>query len=119
MKIRGREIKFLRTVKATSDLAKLCPDQDISRIEELFNGALPTVLETGAQIIHFLNEGYEMNKHFDDPSYKPQIISVEEILYLGDGDYTALMKDAMANFNNGADTMIELEESKKNEKEKE
>lgn len=119
MKIRGREIKFLRTVKATSDLAKLCPDQDISRIEELFNGSLPIVLETGAQIIHFLNEGYEMNKHFDDPSYKPNIISVDEIMYLNDGDFTALMKDAMANFNTGAQTMIELEETKKNEKEKE
>lgn len=119
MKIRGREIQFLRTVKATADLAKLCPDEDFERIGELFNGTVPKIIETGAKVIHFLNEGYEMNKHFDDPNYKPDIISVEEILYLDEQTYTELMKEAFNSLNNGAETTIELEESKKNEKEKE
>lgn len=119
MKIRGREVKFLRTVKTTSDIASLCPDEDIERVGELFSGPLPKVLETGAKIIHSLNEGYEMNKHFDDPSYQPQILSVDEILYLNDKVFTQLMNDAMANFNNGAETKIELEESKKKETEEE
>lgn len=119
MKIRGKEIKFLRTVKATSDIASLCPEKNIERIEELFNGDLPTTLETGAYIIHYLNEGYEMNKHFDDPSYEPNILSVEEIMYLDDTTYTDLIRSAMDGMKNGAETTIEVEESKKKEKEME
>lgn len=115
MIINGREIKFLRTVKATADMAKLCPDGDINRMGELFSGNLPTTLETGAKIIHFLNEGYEMNKHFMDRSYQPQIIGVEEILYLDDQTFTELMKSAMDSLGVGAETTIELEEPKKKE----
>lgn len=113
MKVRGREIKFLRTVKSTSDIAKLCPDGDIERIGELFSGTISNTLETGAYIIHYLNEGYEMNKHFNDPSYEPQVISVDEILYLDDATFTELMQSAMAGMTAGTETSIELKESKK------
>lgn len=115
MKLHGREIKFLRTVKATSDIASICPDQDIERIGELFSGALPKTLETGAKIIHFLNEGYEMNKHFQEPSYEPNILSVEEIMYLDDQTFTKLMQSAMEGMSNGTETTIQLKESKKKE----
>lgn len=116
MKIRGKEIQFLRTVKATSDIASLCPEKDIERIGELFEGDLPTTLETGAKIIHFLNEGYEMNKHFDDPSYVPQVLSVEEIMYLNENEFTELMQSALKGMTNGTETLIEVEEPKKKEK---
>ena len=116
MEINGREIGFLRTVKATSDLSKLCPNNDIERLGELFNGDLSTTLETGAQIIHLLNEGYEMNKHFMDKSYQPNIISVEEVMYLETETYTKLMQSALLGLNNGAETTIEVEEPKKKEK---
>lgn len=115
MIINGREIKFLRTVKATAELSKLCPDKDIARLGELFEGDLSTTLETGAAIIHFLNEGYEMNKHFMDRSYKPQVISVEEVLYLDNDTYTELLSSAMKGLGNGAETTIEVQESKKKE----
>lgn len=113
MKIRGREIKFLRTVKATSDIASLCPEKDIQRIGELFEGALPRTLLTGAKIIHYLNEGYEMNKHFENPSYEPQVLSVDEIMYLDDATFTELMNEAVKGMSNGAEQTIEVEESKK------
>lgn len=113
MEINGREIKFLRTVKATADLAKLCPDGDLERMSELFSGDLPTTLETGAKIIHFLNEGYEMNRHFMDRSYQPKILGVDEIMYLDDQTYTKLMESAMKGLGVGTETMIEVAESKK------
>lgn len=110
MEIRGKEIQFLRTVKATCELAKLCPDQDIERVGELFNGTMPTTVEIGAKIIHFLNEGFEMNKHYNDPTYQPQVISVDEIMYLTEKTYVALMKEAMASFGIGTETSIETVE---------
>lgn len=115
MEINGREINFLRTVKATSDLAKICPDGDIERLGELFNGDLSTTLETGAKLIHFLNEGYEMNKHFMDRSYQPRVLGVDEIMYLDDQTYTELMQSAMVSMGVGAETTVEVEEPKKNE----
>ena len=113
MKIRGKEIKFLRTVKTTADLTKLCPDQDIERIGELFDGSIDKVLENGAKLIHYLNEGYEMNEHLNNPEYKPNVLTVEEIMYLDEQTFTDLMTSAMQNLSNGAETTIELEESKK------
>lgn len=115
MEINGREIKFLRTVKATADIAKLCPDGNIERLGELFNGDLSTTLETGAKMIHYLNEGYEMNKHFLDRKYQPQIIGVDEIMYLDDKTFTELMQSAMKGISNGAETTVEVEEPKKKE----
>lgn len=116
MKIHGREIKFLRTVKATADLAKLCPNGDINRIGELFSEKdISTTIESGAKLIHFLNEGYEMNKQFMEPGYKPNIISVEEIMYLDDATYTSLIQSAMKGLGMGAETTIEVEEPKKKE----
>lgn len=115
MEINGREIRFLRTVKTTSDIAKLCPDGNIERLGELLGGDVPTALETGAKIIHYLNEGYEMNRSFYDRTYEPKVISVEEIMYLEDSVFTELMKSAMAGIGNGAETTIEVEPTKKKE----
>ena len=118
MKIRNREVKFLRTVEATCEIASLCPDKDIERIDELFSGNLPTTLETGAKIIHYLNKGYEKNKSFDDPNYVPNPISLEEIMCLDDKTFTALMQSAMQGMGVGAETTVETEkDTKKKEKE--
>lgn len=114
MKIRGREIGFLRTVKAACDIADLCPDRDLNKIGGLFSGPSSEVTKNGAKLIHFMNEGYEMNKHFDDPSYKPNVISVEEILYLDDDTYQELFSEMMSAFMGDVPT-VEAEEPKKNE----
>ena len=115
MEINGREIKFLRTVKATADIARLCPNGDIARLPELFSGEYASSVETGAKLIHFLNEGYEMHKHFEDRSYKPNVLEVDEILYLDLSTYNDLLSSAMKGLNNGAETTIEVEEPKKKE----
>ena len=66
-------------------------------------------------MIHFLNEGYEMHKHFEDRSYKPQPLEVDEIMYLEYEDFDKLLASAMNGLNNGAETTIEVEETKKKE----
>lgn len=114
MKIRGREIRFLRTVKAACDIADLCPDKDLNKISALFTGATSDVTRNGAKLIAFMNEGYEMNKHFDDPSYKPNPISAEEVLYLDDTTYQQLLSEMMSAFMGDVPT-VEAEEPKKNE----
>lgn len=119
MKIRGKEIQFLRTVKATCEIARLCPEENIERIGELFDGTLSNTIEVGAKLIHYLNEGYEMNKHFDDPSYKPNIISIEEIMFLSEPEFVELMKEAMEGINVGTETTIETIDDNNKKKETE
>lgn len=114
MKIRGRDVRFLRTVKTACDIADLCPDKDLNRIGALFSGSTSDITKNGAKLIHFMNEGYEMSKHFDDPSYKPNPISEEEILYLDDDTYQQLFNEMMSAFMGDVPT-VEAEESKKNE----
>lgn len=114
MKIRGREIGFLRTVKTACEIAKMCPDENLNRFGELFSGTVVSINETGAILIHLMNEGYEMNKHFDDPSYKPNPISVEEVMYLDDDTFQQLFMEMIRAFNGDTPT-VETEEPKKNE----
>lgn len=120
MQIRGREIGFLNTVKTTAELAKMCPDHDIDRLMELFpedNQGIPEILENGAKIIHVLNEGYERNKAYEEPGYEPQILTIDEIMYLPSDVYYKLMKSAWAQLQNGTKTTVEVEPVKKKETE--
>ena len=114
MKIRGRDIRFLRTVKTACDIADICPDKDLNKISALFSGSISEINKNGAKLIHFMNEGYEMSKHFDDPTYKPNPISEEELLYLDDETYQQLFTEMMSAFMGDKPT-VEAEESKKNE----
>lgn len=112
MKVRGKEIKFLRTVQTTIDLIEIAPDKDANRITELFTGSVDTVLKNGAVLIHSLNKGYEMSKHREDPTYEPQIISVEDIMYLSQEQFNELLNEAIKEFTN-VETTVETEKSKK------
>lgn len=114
MKIRGREIGFLRTVKTACDIADICPDKSLNNFAMLFNGSMADINRNGAKLIHFMNEGYEMNRHFDDPTYEPKPITVEEVLYLDDDTYQQLFNEMMKAFTGDKQT-VETEESKKNE----
>lgn len=112
MKVRGRDINFLRTVKTTVDLADLCPDRDLSKIDIIFQENVADAQLNAAKLIHIMAEGYEMNKHFDDPSYEPNVISVDEILYLDNDTFNKLLEKAMHAFEKGVDRLVETEPEK-------
>lgn len=119
MEIKGREIRFLRTVQATCDLIDMCPDHDIERLPELFNGDLSKMMKNGAKFISIMNEGYEMNRAFNEEGYNPQVIQPAELLYLRQEQFQALLDSAMKAMTNGAEQEVLLEEPKKSEKGKE
>lgn len=115
MKIRGREINFLKTVKATCDLIELCPDKDVNRIAEVFNGNVADAQKAAAVLIHTLNESYEMSKHYNEPNYEPHVISIDEIMYLTQEDFTELLNEAMEVFTENNST-VEIEKTSKKKK---
>lgn len=99
MKAYGREINFLRTVGATCKLAESCPDRNIKHLDALFDqDDLAMSQNTLALIISALNEGYELNKSFEDPSYEPHPITVAQLMALDQNTFNALASEAIEAF---------------------
>ena len=98
MKLNGKEILFRRSVRATADLAEICPNKDIAKIGELMNGGTGQQLATGAVLIHVLNAAYESHRAMTEPGYEPRAITVDEIMDLDETEYMTLMTEALAVF---------------------
>lgn len=115
MLIHGREIKFLRTVQAACDIADICPKGDMANIAELFKGTTKTRITNMANIICFLNEGYEEAKAFEEEGYKPIPITVKEVMALNEDTFNSLFVEATEAFYGDKQT-VEVEPEKKKEK---
>ena len=117
MLIHGREIKFLRTVQAACDIADICPNGDMANIAELFKGTTKTRVTNMANIIHFLSVGYEEAKAFEEEGYKPNPITVKELMALDEDTFNILFAEATEAFYSDKQT-VEVEPEKKKEKAK-
>lgn len=114
MIVHGREIKFLRTVQAACEIADICPKGDMANLGKLFEGTTKNRITNMANIIHFLNEGYEEAKAFEEEGYKPNPISVKEIMLLDEDTFNNLFVEATDAFYADKQT-VEVEEPKKKE----
>ena len=115
MKVHGREVKFLRTVWAVNEVAKVCPMNDIGRImEKLKTKSTVELNETWAVFICALNGGYEMAQKYEDKDYKPNPLTVDELYTLSEEEFAALIREATEAWY-GDKITVEVEESKKNE----
>ena len=115
MIIHGREIQFLRTVQAACDIADICPKGDMANIAELFKGTTKTRVTNMANIIHFLSVGYEEAKAFEEEGYKPNPITVKELMALDENTFNILFTEATEAFYSDKQT-VEVEPEKKKEK---
>lgn len=96
MIINGRDIRFRRTVKATCEIADICPQGDISKIDELFAGKYQSSQINSAKFMAILSQGYEMSQKFADPDYKPNPLTEEEVMYLSEEDFNSLFSLAVS-----------------------
>ena len=115
MKVHGREVKFLRTVWAVNEVAKVCPMNDIGRImEKLKTKSTVELNETWAVFICALNGGYEMAQKYEDKDYKPNPLTIDELYTLSEEEFAALIREATEAWY-GDKITVEVEESKKKE----
>lgn len=115
MKVNGREIKFLRTVSATCDIADMCKDGDIKNADTLFDGKYQISQKTAAKFIAVLNKGYEDNKAFSDKGYEPNPISAEELLTLPEDIFNELFVESISAYTGDKPT-VETEVVKEGKK---
>lgn len=118
MYLKGKEIKFLRTVDVTCKIADLCRDGDLTNADELFSGKQSEVLHNQAKFIAICNEGYELNKAFNVEGYTPDIIKPEELVALDQETFDGLFTEAVDAFLKGVNTTVEVEQEEKKSEEK-
>lgn len=108
------DIKFARTVAADIELAKLCPDNNISNLKKIVTGPdTPTAMQNIMKVIVILSESYENKQHFLDPDYVPSPVTYEELQYYTEDDLMQLSNIAFVSFQEDGKTSVEAE-SKKN-----
>jgi len=115
MKVSGREIKFLRTVKINFDIAKICPDQKLDKMDQLFTEDSAESLKNMVKFVQLMNQGYEEYKHYEDPNHEINIITEEEMMYMDFNDMSNLFQEAVNAFL-GIKQTVEVEPSKSKKK---
>lgn len=113
MYLHDREVGFLRTVGAVSEIAKVCPKEDIGKFGEVLkSNSTVTVNETWAVFVCALSKGYEQSKHFFDKSYEMNPVTPEEISIIDEETFGMLVAEATRAWLGDAQT-VEVEEPKK------
>lgn len=113
MQVHGREVGFRFTVGASAKISDLCPDGDISRLNEVLEGQYGRVARDSAAIIAALSEGHEQALAFEAPGYSAQPLTVEEIMTLRMGEFTELQAAALAAWSEDSKPTVEVEPEKK------
>lgn len=97
MEVYGKERGFLMTVGASAAIAKRCPDHRLENWAKLLReGDDASTIENRAALICILNDGYEQNRHFTDPSYKAEPLTEAAVLALPSDTFLALLGEALA-----------------------
>lgn len=113
MEIHGREIGFCGNVLATCELAEISPNKDINQFDKLLNSKEYAVQQkAAAAFIVALSKGYEMARTFDEPGYKANPLTTDEVLCLDNETFTALFIEALKVWTNDATLTVETEAPK-------
>lgn len=113
MQIYGREVGFRFTVGASAKISDLCPDGDITRLGEVLEGQYGRITRDTAAIMVALSEGYEQARSFEVPGYKPQPLTMEEVLTLRMGEFAQLQQAASTAWAEDSKPTVEVEPEKK------
>ena len=99
MFIFGREVGLAVTVGASIKLARLCPDNDLTKIDSLLKGGLTDTLENVMKMAVIMSEAYELKQAHILPDYEPNPLTEEELEALDMselGELMAEVRSAMA-----------------------
>jgi len=113
MYLHDREVGFLRTVGAVSEIAKVCPKEDIGKFGEVLkSNSTVTVNNTWTVFVCALSKGYEQSKKFFDKSYEMNPVTPEEISIIDEETFGMLVAEATRAWLGDVQT-VEVEEPKK------
>lgn len=114
MIIFGKEKKFAMTVGAASEMAKMCPEGDLTRMGEIFDSGISFEnVQKVAEMAIILSKAYEDRRRFEEPGYTPDPLTMEQALALTFDESMVLMQEILKTYSKDSEPSIEVEESKK------
>ena len=123
MELNGREVHFKRTIWATNAITKMCPDGNLQRFVELFNGDMAEQIFNMSAFISIMSQGYEQAEAFrasrNGETYEQDPITLDEIMALDDMDiFTELQNEAVKAWAEDGKVTVESEPVKSKKKRK-
>lgn len=105
MIINGKERGFFLSVGAAAELADMCPDGDINRIDEVLSGPnTGKVLRASANFLCTLNKWYEISKNPEATDW----LKKNEILALPPDTFNEVMTYAMSAYRDDRQTSVDV-----------
>ena len=116
MNIFGHEYNFALTVGASTEIADICPDGDLSRIGEVLSGdSFSKTAKAGASIVCAMAKAYDSVKKFEGEEVNHPALTVEMLFALPQSQYMQAMNEAMSAFSADIKPTVEVDNSKKKE----
>ena len=115
MKIFDEDYGFMLTVGASAEIADLCPDGDLNRMNELLQGRFSQTINFTAKFIQAMAKGFDDAKRFagEEVTHKP--LTAEMVLALPSNVFKDVQAAALAAFRGDTETTVEVAPSKKRE----
>lgn len=115
MKIFDEEYGFMLTVGASAEIADLCPDGDLNRMNEVLNGRFSQTINFTASFIQAMAKGFDDAMRFagEEVTHKP--LTAEMVKALPSNVFKDVQAAALAAFKGDTDTTVEVAPSKKRE----
>lgn len=113
MKIGNKEYGFRLTVGASVQIAKLCPDGDLTRIGDAIGKDYGHQAESIARIIVALNNGYAASEEFEGRT--ADRLTYDAVMSLSPASFSELSAEAFRCFGVDVKGEVEIEPTKKAE----
>lgn len=117
MELYGKEYGFKMTVGAAIAVAKLCPNGDLTRIEEIVNNGYDSAINMNVKIAAAMSKGYADAMRFETGKEYPYLTE-EMLLTLSPEVLASVIGEAMDNFGNDTATTVAVKMAKKQSKKK-
>lgn len=111
MKIGNREYGFRLTVGASIQIARLCPNGDLSQIGKVIGNGYGEQAEVVAKLIVALNNGFAAAEEFE--GRKANRLTLDNVLSLSPAVFADMSAEAIKAFTGDVDGEIEVDQSKK------
>lgn len=105
-------MNMLFTIGASAEIAAICPNKDIARVEEIFARPYPEMIKGVAVIAAALANGYEYNQLWENPGYQVKKYAPDMILGMTMDKITALQEDIVNAIQGGMKGTVETETPK-------
>lgn len=107
------KIKFARTTWANIQLAKLCPGNDISKLNEIIEtNDFVKQMDTMVSVVLILKESYDRRERYFNKDYKAPALTKEDLEMMNEDELLDLFNNSLEVFSRDGETTIETKTKK-------